>query len=119
MYLIFCAYYAALYLLSDSQKMGSPSEEDPFFTTLLQSGGEGCTPTYEQYSNVMIQTTPLHGEKRPPTKKVQKCASFTVEEDNLLVSGWLHISIDAIGGTDKKFTQMWDRISEFYHENKK
>ncbi|KAF5481235.1 hypothetical protein F2P56_001903 [Juglans regia] len=79
--------------------MGSPSEEDPFFTTLLQSGGEGCTLTYEQYSNVMIQTTPLNGEKRSPPKKVQRGASFTVEEDNLLVSGWLHISIDAIGGS--------------------
>ncbi|XP_040989038.1 glutathione S-transferase T3-like [Juglans microcarpa x Juglans regia] len=99
--------------------MGSPSEEDPFFTTLLQSGGEGCTPTYEQYSSVMIQTTPLHGEKRPPPKKVQRGASFTVEEDNLLVSGWLNISIDAIRGTDQKSTQMWDRISEFYHEYKK
>ncbi|KAF5471924.1 hypothetical protein F2P56_008683 [Juglans regia] len=99
--------------------MGTPSKEDPFFTTLLQSGGEGCTPTYEQYSNVMIQTTPLHGEKRPPTKKVQKGASFTVEEDNLLVSGWLNISIDAIRGTDQKSTQMWDRISEFYHKYKK
>ncbi|KAF5464003.1 hypothetical protein F2P56_005356 [Juglans regia] len=101
--------------------MDTPSEDDPFFTTLLQSGGEGCNdiPTYEQYSNVLVQTTPLHGEKRPPAKKVQRGASFTVEEDNVLVSGWLNISIDAIRGTDQKSTQMWDRISEFYHEYKK
>ncbi|KAG6666483.1 glutathione S-transferase T3-like [Carya illinoinensis] len=96
-------------------------DEDPFFTTLLQSGGEGpiTTPTFSQHSNVVVASTPLHGEKRPPTKKVQRGASFTVEEDNVLVSGWLNISIDAIRGTDQKSTQMWERISEFYHEYKK
>ncbi|KAG6634995.1 uncharacterized protein LOC122281301 [Carya illinoinensis] len=96
-------------------------DEDPFFTTLLQSGGE-CpitTPTFSQHSNVVVASTPLHGEKRPPTKKVQRGASFTVEEDNVLVSGWLNISIDAIRGTDQKSTQMWERISEFYYEYKK
>ncbi|XP_041004100.1 uncharacterized protein LOC121249455 [Juglans microcarpa x Juglans regia] len=45
--------------------------------------------------------------------------SFTVEEDNLLVSGWLNVSIDSIRGTDQKSTQMWDRILEYYNEYKK
>ncbi|KAG6629484.1 hypothetical protein CIPAW_14G088300 [Carya illinoinensis] len=96
-------------------------DEDPFFTTLLQSGGESpiTTPTFTQHSNVVVGSTPLHGGKRPPTKKVQRGASFTVEEDNVLVSGWLNISIDAIRGTDQKSTQMWERISDFYHEYKK
>ncbi|KAG6659921.1 hypothetical protein CIPAW_03G069900 [Carya illinoinensis] len=95
--------------------------EDPLFNTLLQSGGEGpiTTQTFSQHSNVVVASTPLHGGKRPPTKKVQRGASFTVEEDNVLVSGWLNISIDTIQGTDQKSTQMWERVSEFYHEYKK
>ncbi|KAG7989919.1 hypothetical protein I3843_03G261600 [Carya illinoinensis] len=85
-------------------------DDDPFFTTLLQSGGEGpiTTPTFSQHSNVVAASTPH-----------SRGASFTVEEDNVLVSGWLNISIDAIWGTDQKSTQMWERISEFYHEYKK
>ncbi|KAF5446120.1 hypothetical protein F2P56_031773 [Juglans regia] len=99
--------------------MGTQIDDDPFFTTLLQSGGEGCNSTPTQPSNVVLQATFNDGEKRQPPKKVQRGASFTAEEDNLLVSAWLNISIDAIKGTDQKSTQMWERISEFYHEYKK
>ncbi|KAG7977772.1 hypothetical protein I3843_05G047500 [Carya illinoinensis] len=96
-------------------------DENPFFTALLQSGGEGpiTTPTFLRHSNVVVASTPIQGEKRPPTKKVQRGASFTVEEDNVLVSGWLNISIDASRETNQKSTQMWDWISEFYHKYKK
>ncbi|KAG6655639.1 hypothetical protein CIPAW_05G230600 [Carya illinoinensis] len=70
--------------------------DDPFFTTLLQSGGGGCNSTPTQHDNVVVQATPNDSEKRHTSKKVQRGASFTVEEDNLLVSAWLNISIDAI-----------------------
>ncbi|XP_042980203.1 glutathione S-transferase T3-like [Carya illinoinensis] len=93
--------------------------DDPFFTTLLQSGGGGCNSTPTQHDNVVVQATPNDSEKRHTSKKVQRGASFTVEEDNLLVSAWLNISIDAIRGTDQKSTQMWERITTFYHEYKK
>ncbi|XP_035543643.1 glutathione S-transferase T3-like [Juglans regia] len=99
--------------------MGTQIDDDPLFTTLLQSGGEGCNSTPTQPSNVVLQATFNDGEKRQPPKKVQRGASFTAEEDNLLVSAWLNISIDAIKGTDQKSTQMWERISVFYHEYKK
>ncbi|KAG6668568.1 hypothetical protein CIPAW_01G179900 [Carya illinoinensis] len=90
-----------------------------FFTTLLQSGGRGCDSTPTQHDNVVVQATPNDGEKRHLSKKVQRGVSFTVEEDNLLVSAWLNISINAIRGTDQKSTQMWERITTFYHEYKK
>ncbi|XP_035547362.1 glutathione S-transferase T3-like [Juglans regia] len=99
--------------------MDTHFEDDPFFTTLLQSGGIGCNSTPTQHSNVVIQATTTDGEKRHHSKKVQRGASFTVEEDNLLVSTWLNIGIDAIRGTDQKSTQMWERITTFYHEYKK
>ncbi|XP_041025354.1 uncharacterized protein LOC121265746 [Juglans microcarpa x Juglans regia] len=99
--------------------MDTHFEDDPFFTTLLRSGGGGFNSTPTQHSNVVIQATPTDGEKKHHSKKVQRGASFIVEEDNLLVSAWLNISIDAIRSTDQKSTQMWERITTFYHEYKK
>ncbi|XP_018809683.2 glutathione S-transferase T3-like [Juglans regia] len=99
--------------------MDTRFDDDPFFTTLLQSGGGGCNSAPTQHGNVVVQAIPNDGEQRHPSKKVQRGASFTVEEDNLLVSVWLNISIDAIRGTDQKSSQLWERITSFYHEYKK
>ncbi|KAG6639786.1 glutathione S-transferase T3-like [Carya illinoinensis] len=99
--------------------MDTHFDDDPFFTTLLQSGGGGCDSTPTQHDNVVVQATQNYdGKKRHLSKKVQRRASFTVEEDNLLVSAWLNISIDAIRGTDQKSTQMWETITTFYYEYK-
>ncbi|KAF5480572.1 hypothetical protein F2P56_001311 [Juglans regia] len=99
--------------------MDTHFEDDQFFTSLLQSGGGGYNSTPTQHYNVVIQATTTDGEKRHHSRKVQRGASFTVEEDNLFVSPWLNISIDAIRDTDQKSTQMWERITTFYHEYKK
>ncbi|XP_035550683.1 glutathione S-transferase T3-like [Juglans regia] len=100
--------------------MDTTFDEDPFFTTLLQSGKQGRSTTVmaSSHDNVGLQATLLEGEKRPPSKKTQRGVSFTVEEDNLLLSAWLNISMDAIRGTDKKYSQMWKRISNYYNEHK-
>lgn len=78
--------------------------EDPLFTTLSQSGaqGEGSTLFNSIKDNVVVQSSQLEGEKRPLTEKSQQDVSFTVEEDHLLVSTLLDISINAIWGADKK-----------------
>ncbi|KAG6627502.1 uncharacterized protein LOC122296873 [Carya illinoinensis] len=96
-------------------------DEDPFFTTLLQSGEQEISSTLmtSSHDNVGLQATQLAGEKRPPSKKTQRGVSFTVEEDNLLVLAWLNISVDAIRGTDQKYSQMWEKISDYYNEYKK
>ena len=96
-------------------------DEDPFFTTLLQSGEQGISSTLmtSSHDNIGLQATQLEGEKMSRSKKTQRGVSFTVEEDNLLVLDWLNISMDAIRGTDKKYSQMWERINNYYNENKK
>lgn len=71
------------------------------------------------HDNVVFQSTRLVGEKRPRSKKSAQGVSFIVKEDNLLMSTWLNISIDAIRGTDKKCTQMWDIILDCYNEYNK
>ncbi|XP_042962346.1 uncharacterized protein LOC122296612 [Carya illinoinensis] len=71
------------------------------------------------HDNVRLQATQLAGENRTHSKKTQRGVSFIVEEDNLLVSAWLNISVDAIRGLDKKYSQMWEKISDYYNEYKK
>ncbi|KAG6653980.1 hypothetical protein CIPAW_05G114200 [Carya illinoinensis] len=65
-----------------------------------------------------VEVTQPEGQVRARTKLSQRGVSFTVEEDNLLVSGWLNISIDAIRGTDQKSTQLWIRIHDYFNTYK-
>ncbi|KAG6642268.1 hypothetical protein CIPAW_09G130900 [Carya illinoinensis] len=104
--------------------MDSHLLDDPFFTTLLQSGGEGIiNPPMARvlYDNIVyeVEVTQFEGQVRARTKLSQRGVSFTVEEDNLLVSGWLNISIDTIRGTDQKSTQLWIRIHDYFNTYKK
>ncbi|KAF5441947.1 hypothetical protein F2P56_037113 [Juglans regia] len=68
---------------------------------------------------VDVDVTQPEGDVRVRTKLSQWGVSFTVEEDNLIVSGWLNISIDAIMETDQKSTQLWIRIHEYFNTYKK
>jgi hypothetical protein len=52
-----------------------------------------------------------------PNHKRQK--NFSTHEDEILVSGWLNISLDPITGKDQKSTTYWTRISEYFHKHKK
>ncbi|KAG5533231.1 hypothetical protein RHGRI_027438 [Rhododendron griersonianum] len=53
------------------------------------------------------------------SKKLQRGGNFTVEEDKLLVSAWLNISMNAVRGHDqkKKKTTFWQRMKEFIQQN--
>jgi hypothetical protein len=48
----------------------------------------------------------------PAARKVKKRSrNFNVDEDKLLVSGWLNVSIDPIHETDQLLGTYWARIS--------
>lgn len=51
------------------------------------------------------------------TKKVRG-ASFTIQEDQVLISAWLNTSIDSIQGNEQKSATFWERITEYYHQYK-
>ncbi|KAL4598249.1 hypothetical protein ACB092_11G047700, partial [Castanea dentata] len=40
-----------------------------------------------------------------------------VDEDNLLVSAWLNISVDAVQGTDQKTDTFWEKVWQYFCEN--
>jgi hypothetical protein len=48
-----------------------------------------------------------------PSHKRQK--NFSDHEDEVLVSGWMNISLDPIVGKDQKSGKYWSRISEYFH----
>jgi hypothetical protein len=52
-----------------------------------------------------------------PNHKRQK--NFSTHEDEILVSGWLNISLDPITGKDQKSSTYWNRISDYFHKHKK
>jgi hypothetical protein len=49
-------------------------------------------------------------------KEKKRSRNFSVDEDKLLVSGWLNISIDPIHGTEQALGTYWARIHKYFHE---
>ena len=43
--------------------------------------------------------------------------NFSVDEDLLLISAWLNISMDAVHGTDQKGERFWMKIWEYFCMN--
>jgi hypothetical protein len=52
-----------------------------------------------------------------PNNKRSK--NFSDDEDEVLVSAWLNISLDPIVGKDQKGGRYWSRIFEYFHEHNK
>ena len=86
--------------------------QNPFFLDILQDkeqGFESLMSTPHLDVNVhqsppeveMGQSTP-HIAKKSTTKRSQRGANFTVDEDIKLVSAWLNVSLDAVTSTDQK-----------------
>ncbi|RWR88465.1 glutathione S-transferase T2-like protein [Cinnamomum micranthum f. kanehirae] len=80
--------------------------DDAYFTNLLQSG-------------VDTQQSPPEDQKELIVKKTPRGGNFTVEEDILLVSAWLNISMDAIQGNEQKQKTYWIRIEEYFERERK
>lgn len=51
-----------------------------------------------------------------PNQKRSK--NFSMQEDVLLVSAWVNVSMDAIQGADQSRSAYWNRICDFFHANK-
>jgi hypothetical protein len=72
--------------------------------------------TFASQHSQANQDSALAPSQRPNHKR-QK--NFSTHEDEILVSGWLNISLDPITGKDQKSTTYWTRISEYFHKHKK
>ncbi|XP_028108100.1 uncharacterized protein LOC114306966 [Camellia sinensis] len=101
------------------------SQQDGYFINLLQER-PNIDEHYlmeSQYLNqntqVFAQESQFTAEIESLSKKPQRGGNFTIEEDKLLVSAWLNISLDAVHGNEQKRSTYWKRVWDFFHEHKK
>ena len=55
------------------------------------------------------QSSPISSQIET-TKKSQRGGNFTTEEDSMLISAWLNISLDPVQGNEQKSKAYWLRV---------
>ena len=48
------------------------------------------------------------------SKKGKRSKNFLIEEDMLLISAWLNVSMDSVQGNNQTHTRYWDRIWKYF-----
>ncbi|XP_058224993.1 glutathione S-transferase T3-like [Rhododendron vialii] len=102
---------------------------DAYFINLLQDGVI-LENHYERepqdefgftYANphvqVFTQPSQTPTQKGSTPKRAQRGGKFTIEEDKLLVSAYLNVSLDAVQGNDQKLKTYWRRVWDYFHEH--
>ena len=85
----------------------SQMDDDDFLAPFLNGSQNTSMPIQESCSEVEIVTP-------NPTKRG---GNFSVDEDNVLVSAWLNISMDAVQGTDQRIENFWEKIWQYFCED--
>ena len=91
-------------------------EHGYYFTNLLNeitNVGEFNTQSVEQISD----SSPISPQIESTTKKFRG-GNFSIEEDLVLISGWLNISVDVVHGNEQKSKRYWQRVSEYFNKYK-
>jgi hypothetical protein len=97
---------------------GHYNQEFSGYTDLLVNGVEETEPVTPPSD----PSPPYAGATAKNSQGTSKnCISknFREEEDILLVSGWLNVSMDAIHGVDQTQGSFWKRIHAYFHEHRK
>ncbi|XP_030950507.1 uncharacterized protein LOC115974340 isoform X2 [Quercus lobata] len=68
------------------------------------------------HAQISTKDSPPQVEMELTAKK--RGSNFTIEEDLLLISAWLNISLDVVEGNEQKHKSYWRRIWEYFHKNK-
>jgi hypothetical protein len=105
--------------------MDSLPREDVFFTNLLEEGSNmsmdfilESTQLESPEGEVCTEQVPSEIELGSIAKKSRWGVKFTVEEDLLIVSAWLNISMDPIAGNQQKHNVYWERIYDYFQQEK-
>nr|POE56929.1 glutathione s-transferase t3 [Quercus suber] len=81
--------------------------DDDFLAPFLSGSQNTSMPIQESCPEVEIVTP-------NPTKRG---GNFSVDEDKLLVSAWLNISMDAVEGTNQRLDKFWKKIWQYFCKN--
>ncbi|CAL5402850.1 unnamed protein product [Camellia sinensis] len=93
----------------------SQQQNDAYFTNLMNDGTD-----YEFMDEPLDQgdqSSPISPQIET-TKKPQRGGNFTTEEDSMLISAWLNISLDPVQGNEQKSKAYWLRVWEYFHQYK-
>jgi len=96
------------------------SNQVPYFTNLL---------SVDSVDDLFIETTSTMFEHEEPSpqmeeevevivKKPLRGGNFSMDEDNMLISSWIEITMDAVQGNEQKHKKYWGRIWEYFHGHK-
>ena len=85
------------------------------FTDMITGG---CTPAALSDNVVHTNETPACEEAPGSVKGRKRSKNFTKDEDLMLVSAWLNVSLDPVHGADQPHSTYWKRIYDYFHSNK-
>ena len=90
--------------------------QDGYYTNLLNDGTnldyEFNTESFDHGG----QSSPISPQIESTSQK--RGGNFTVDEDKLLISTWLNISLDLVQGNEQKSRTCWLRVWEYFHNHK-
>ena len=67
--------------------------DDPYMTSGYLSS---------EAPDMLYETPAMTSQTASTTKKAQRSGNYSIEEDLLLVSAWLNVSLDAVKGNEQK-----------------
>lgn len=67
---------------------------------------------------IEVMDSPPLNEMNSQSKAKGRSKNFSEAEDILLISAYLNTRIDSITGRDQKDDKYWERIENYFHENK-
>jgi hypothetical protein len=96
------------------------SNQVPYFTNLF---------SVDSVDDLFIETTSTMFEYEEPSpqmeeevevivKKPLQGGNFSMDEDNMLISSWIEITMDVVQGNEQKRKKYWGRIWEYFHGHK-
>ncbi|KAL0011821.1 hypothetical protein SO802_006929 [Lithocarpus litseifolius] len=81
--------------------------DSDFVAPFLSGSQDTSMPIQEPFWEVEIVTS----------NSTKRGGNFSVDEDTLLISAWLNISIDVMQGTKQKAENFWEKIWQYFCEN--
>ena len=72
----------------------------------------------DEEAEIEVMDSPPLNEMNSQSKAKGRSKNFSEAEDILLISAYLNTSIDSITGRDQKDGKYWERIENYFHENK-
>ena len=83
----------------------------------LQGDSDFVEPFLSGSQNPSMPIQPIPEVEIVTPNPTKRGGNFSVDEDLLLISAWLNISMDAVHGTEQNSEKIWAKIWEYFCAN--